>query len=176
MPKRKHKKYSRPKKLYDISLMKEEGGLIKKYGLKSRREVWKANYIIAKIRDIAKSLITAKDKEQKEFVERQQRKGFTVNNIAEVLSLSKEDLLKRRLQSIIVQKGFAKTYKLARQLIVHKHITVKGKIMDSPSHLTTLEEEMNIGINIKIPEKKVISDEEKNILEKIKHEKVEVEA
>jgi len=173
MPRRKHKRYSKPRKLYDAALIKEENDLIKKYGLKSRREVWRADYTIAKIRNIAKGLITSSEKEQKEFVERQQRKGFSVTNIAEVLALNKEDLLKRRLQSIVLQKGFAKTYKLARQLITHKHITVMGKVMDSPSHLTTLEEEMNIGINLAMPEKKVISDEEKNILSKIKHEKAE---
>jgi len=50
MPIRKHKKYSKPRKLFDASLIKEENNLINKYGLKNRREVWKADYAISKIR------------------------------------------------------------------------------------------------------------------------------
>jgi len=168
MPIRKHKKYNKPRKLHDLSILKEEQGLIKKYGLKSRREVWRADYAITKIRDIAKSLITADEKDKKEFVERQVKKGFNVSTLADVLGLSKEDYLKRRLQSIVLKKGLARTQTQARQFITHKHVTVKGNIMDSPAHLTTLEEENQISVNLALPEKKIISDEEKEILTKIK--------
>jgi len=168
MPIRKHKRYSRPRKLYDIATMKEEQALISKYGLKNRREVWKADFQISKIRDIAKDLITADEKKKEEFVSRQKEKGFNVESLADVLGLSKEDWLKRRLQSIVTKKGIAKTQKLARQLINHKHIKINGKIIDSPSHLTTLEEEKAVESKIFMPEKKVISDEEKQLLKQMK--------
>jgi small subunit ribosomal protein S4 len=170
MPKRAKKIYARPRKLYDIALMKEEQGLIKKYGLKNRREVWKADFAIGKVRDIAKKLITASDKNKSEFIARQVEKGFEVSNIADVLGLNKENYLKRRLQSIVVTKGFAKTHNQARQLIVHKHISIDGHKIDSPAHLTTLKEEAAIEIDIALPVKKIISDEEKNLLKKIHHE------
>jgi len=168
MPIRKHKRYSRPRKLYDIATMKEEQTLIKKYGLKTRREVWRADFQISKIRDIAKTLITADEKKKEEFVNRQKEKGFNVESLADILGLNKEDWLKRRLQSIVVKKGITKTYGQARQIINHKHIIMEGKIIDSPSHLTTLEEEKTVETRLALPEKKLISDEEKQILKQIK--------
>ncbi|MEK6885677.1 MAG: 30S ribosomal protein S4 [Nanoarchaeota archaeon] len=173
MPIRKHKRYNRPRKLYDIALIKSENDLIKKYGLKSRREVWKADFAIGKIRNIAKTLITASDKDKDEFVKRQTAKGFNVSSIADVLALSKEDYLKRRLQSIVVAKKITATYKHARQLITHRHIKVLGHKIDSPAHLTTIEEENSIDTDLSIPARKVISDEEKNLLKTLKHEKSE---
>ena len=174
MPVRKHKKFNRPRKIYDAALIKEENDLIKKYGLKNRREVWKASYQVNKIRNLAKALITADEKEKNEFVERQRQKGFNVTNIAEVLSLTKEDYMKRRLQSIIVQKGFAKTHKQARQLIVHKHVSLAGNYIDSPSHLTTIDEESSLSVNIAVPlNKKELSAEEKQFLKNMNHKKSE---
>jgi len=167
MPKRKHKKYSRPKKPYDAVTIKEENALITKYGLKNRREVWKANYAIGRIRNLAKELITAEENDKQKFIERQKAKGLDVNSIADILALNKEDYLKRRLQSIVVKKGFAKTPKQARQLIIHKHIYLNENVIDSPAHLTTIKEEDAIGINISLPVKEAISNEEKEILEKI---------
>lgn len=155
--------------MFDATLIKEENDLIKKYGLKSRREVWRAGFAIRKIRDVAKKLITAADKEKHEFVVRQNAKGFNVANIADVLALSKEDYLKRRLQSIVVAKKLAMTHKQARQLITHKHITINGLKINSPSHLTTIEEENNMELNLALPIKKIISDEEKQLLERINH-------
>ena len=168
MPKRKHQKYNRPRKLYDAALIKEENNLMKRYGLKTRREVWRANYAIGKIRGLAKELITADESKKNEFIERQKAKGFNVNTIADVLALSKEDLLKRRLQSVVVQKGFCTTYGQSRQLIAHKHVSIKGHTIDSPSHLTTVEEEATVSANIALSTKKVITDEEKDLLKKLK--------
>jgi small subunit ribosomal protein S4 len=173
MPIRKHKKFSRPKKMFDIALIKEENGLIKKYGLKSRREVWRASFAVERIRNLAKELITADEKLKKEFVERQAAKGFNVTSIADVLALGKEDYLKRRLQSIVVTKKFAMTHKQARQAITHKHVKLNGHFISSPSHLTTIEEENSMECTLKLPEKKLISKEEKAILEKMHGKKEE---
>jgi len=63
----------------------------------------------------------------------------------DVLSLTVEDLLKRRLQSIVFEKGFAKTIYQARQFIVHGHIQVLGKKIDAPSYIVKKEEEDFIG-------------------------------
>jgi len=168
MPKRKNKKYNRPRKIYDAALIKEETDLINKYGLKNRREVWRAIFAIKRIRDLAKQLITSDEKSKEEFVNRQREKGFKVESIADILSLSKEDYLKRRLQSIVVSKGFAKTPKQARQMIVHKQIKLNGNFIDSPSHLTTLTEEAGIEATRTFKEKKEMSSEEKKFLENMK--------
>ncbi len=174
MPKRPHNKFERPKKPFDILILKSEGDLIKKYGLKSRREVWKADFAIGRIRDLAKTLITAPEKDKQEFIERQAKKGFAVSTIQDILGLNKEDFLKRRLESVVAAK-FAVTQRLARQLITHKHVKIGDKMIKAPSHLTTVEEEANLILNVTMTPKEVISSEEKQILSKIKS-KSEVEA
>lgn len=179
MPIRKHKRFSRPRKMYDLALIKEERGLIKKYGLKSRREVWKAADAIKKIRNNAKKRITADEKIKEQFVERQRKKGFEVNNIADVLALNKEDYLKRRLESIVVKKKFAKTHKQARQFIAHRHVKIAGSVINIPGHLTNLEDENSLSVDLAVPVKESITNEEKQFLESIKsgsEEKQEVEA
>ena len=168
MPRRPHNKYERPKKPFDIIILKSEGDLIKKYGLKSRREVWKADFQIGKIRNLAKMLITAPEKDKKEFLERQTKKGFTVSSIQDVLGLNKEDFLKRRLESVVAIK-FGMTPRLARQLITHKHIKIGDKMIKSPGHLTTVEEEANLILNVTMAPKEIITSQEKQILNKIQH-------
>ncbi len=166
MPRRKHKKYNKPRKLFDINVIKEEKNLIKKYGLKNRREVWRANYYIGKLRNIAKGLIKAEEELKIEFIERQKEKGFNVNTIADVLALNKEDYLKRRLQSVVFSRGLAKTYKQARQLITHRGVSLNGNKIDSPSHLTTIEEENNLSLKKMVT--KPLLEEDKKILRAMK--------
>ena len=169
MPIRKQKSYNRPRKLYDKPRIEEENILVKKYGLKNKREIWKADFAIGKIRNIAKKLITASDEEKEKFIERQKAKGFEVETIADVLGLNKEDYLKRRLQSIVVKKKIATTPKQARQFITHKHIWVNKNILDSPSHMTTIEEEKTIETDVKLPVKEELTKEEKKFLEETKN-------
>lgn len=161
MPKRKRKAFNRPRRLYDSLRIKEEDALVKKYGLKNKREVWRAEFAIGKIRRTAKKLITAPEEKREKFVERQKAKGFQVENFSDVLSLAKEDYLKRRLQSIVVKKELARTPKQARQFIAHKHITISGNIINSPSHLTTAEEEANVKLKLSLAVKKEAKQEEK---------------
>lgn len=168
MPKRKQKIYSKPKKPYDKARIEKENVLVAKYGLKNKREIWKADFAIEKIRNRAKKLITASEEEKQEFVKKQKAKGFEVETIAEVLSLEKEDYLKRRLQSIVVKKKLATTHKQARQFITHRHITINKKIIDSPAHLTTLEEEASVELKLALPAKKSLTKQEKEIIKEIK--------
>ena len=70
MPKRKRKRYSRPRKIYDKIRIEEENVLVKKYGLKNKREIWKAGAAIEKIRRQAKLLLTKTEQEQKKFIDK----------------------------------------------------------------------------------------------------------
>jgi small subunit ribosomal protein S4 len=174
MPKRKRKNYSRPKKLYDKVRIKEEDELVKKYGLKNKKEIWKAEFAITKMRNLAKKLITASKEEQEKFIEKQKANGFDFAEIADVLGLDKEDYLRRRLQSIVVKKGLARTPRQARQFISHRHIVIEGNVISSPGHLTTLEEEQGVDLVLKKPAKKAeLKPEEKKIVEEIKEIKEE---
>jgi small subunit ribosomal protein S4 len=154
MPRRKHKIYKRPRKLYDKIRIEEENVLVKRYGLKSKREVWKAESAIGVIRKRAKLLLTKPAEEQNRFVEKLKKQGFPVEKIAEVLSLDKEAYLKRRLQSIVVERKIASTPKQARQFIVHKHIKINNKKVNIPSYLVPVDEEDKIELSVVKKEKK----------------------
>ena len=134
MPRRKRKQYSRPRKPFDKIRILEENQLIEKYGLKNKREIWKADASIGRIRNIAKQLITKSEEDKLGFIEILQKKGFKVENIADVLALDKEDWLKRRLQTLVHEKKLANTPKQARQLVVHRHISVNNRIIHQPSY------------------------------------------
>lgn len=142
--KRKHKTYSRPKRPFDKVRIDEESQIKKEFGLKNKKEIWKAETKVKLIREKAKRLISAPPKEQKELYERLKKVGLNVNSIADVLSLDKKDYLKRRLQTVIFNKKIAKTIKEARQYIIHKKIIIDKKIIDSPSYLVPLELENKI--------------------------------
>ena len=169
MPKRKRKKYSRPRKAFDKIRIEEENVLKEKYGLKNKLEIWKADAKIARIRNLAKQLITKSEEEKKLFIERLNKKGFNVEKISDALSLNKEDWLKRRLQTIVFNKGFSNTPKQARQFIVHKHIQIGDRIINIPSYQVSLEEESTININISFKPKET----KKSKMEEIRDEMLE---
>jgi small subunit ribosomal protein S4 len=155
--KRKHKIYSRPKRPFDKMRIEEEGKIKEEFGLKNKKEIWKAEAKIKVIREKAKRLISASEEEKNNFFERLKKIGFNVNSISDVLSLDKKDYLKRRLQTILVQKKFASTTKGARQLITHKKVFVGEKNVSSPSYIVPIAMEDKI----KLKEKKIKSKPEK---------------
>ena len=148
--KRKHKTYSKPKRPFDKVRIDEEAEIKKEFGLKNKKEIWKAETRIKSIRERAKKLIAAEPEEQKALFERLKKIGFDVNSIADVLSLDKKDYLERRLQTIILKKRIATTSKKARQLITHKKILINNKIVDSPSYVVPVELETKISLKKKI--------------------------
>jgi small subunit ribosomal protein S4 len=166
-----NKKYSKPNKPFDKARIDEEDGLKKKYGLKNKREIWKAEAAIARIRGLAKTLITKSEKEKNEFVERLKKKGFEVNSIAETLSLNKENWLKRRLQTIVAFKRLANTPKQARQFIIHKHISIGNQIVNIPSYQVSLDEEPDVKLNLALK----IIEPKKSKIEKIKEKVLDKE-
>lgn len=158
--KRKHKKYSRPKRPFDKIRIEEESTIKKEFGLKNKKEMWKADAKIKSIREKAKKLISADAKEQKALFERLKKIGLEVNSIADVLALNKKDYLQRRLQTVLVEKKLATTPKSARQLITHKKVLVDGEVVKSPSYIVTLDLENKINL---IESKKPLKKElEKN--------------
>ncbi len=144
--KRKHKLYSKPKRPFDKLRNEEEANLKKEFGLKNKREIWKAEAQIKKIREKAKKLISSNQEEQKKFFEGLNKIGLKANSIADILSLDKKDYLKRRLQTFLVKKKLATTPKNARQLITHKKVLVNGQAVDSPSYIIPINLEDKISV------------------------------
>ena len=59
------------------------------------------------------------------FKEARRQGGLTGENLVELLEM--------RLDALVLRAGFARTTAQARQLVVHRHILVDGKIVDRPS-------------------------------------------
>ncbi|MEM0281546.1 MAG: 30S ribosomal protein S4, partial [Desulfurococcaceae archaeon] len=99
----------------------EESKLLGVYGLRSKRELWKAATIIRYFRHRARALLAApqeiREKEEKTLVENLVKLGLLNEGarLDDVLNLRVEDLLERRLQTIVYKKGLAKTIHEARQ-------------------------------------------------------------
>lgn len=172
--KKRRKNYSRPKKLWDKERIEIENKLVEKYGLKNKREIWKAKAKISRLRNIAKKLIPQSSEEKEEFYARLNKIGLNVKDISDVLALTEENWLDRRLQTFVFNKGLANTPKHARQLIVHKHVLVNGEVVNIPSFMVGIDMENNL----KLIEKKIVKKKEtepnNEPVEEVKNEDDEV--
>jgi small subunit ribosomal protein S4 len=170
--KRKHKIYSRPRRPFDKQRIIDEAKIKKEFGLKNKKEIWKAQAKINSFRERAKSLVSASEEEQNILFNKLNKIGIKVSSIAEVLSLEPEDWLKRRLQFVVFKKGLANTIKHARQLITHKKVLVDNRVVNIPSFIVEFELENKISVIKKIKKKKEEIKEEENldIKEKIREE------
>ncbi|WP_457613753.1 30S ribosomal protein S4 [Methanocaldococcus sp.] len=152
-PRRRFKKsYETPNHPWIKDRIEREKELCKKYGLRRKREVWKAETILRKYRRQARRLISDRTeqgaKEAVQLFNVLRKYGILkIENptLDDVLSLTVEDILERRLQTLVFRKGLARTPRQARQLIIHRHIAVDGRVVTSPSYMVSVEEEDKIG-------------------------------
>lgn len=147
--KRKRKLYARPRKLFNSERINAENVIKNEYGLKNKREIWKAKSIVSTFRRRAKNLISSSAEEQQAFFNKMNKLGFNITSISDALALTEKDLLNRRLQTIVHKKGLAATVKQARQLIVHKNVLVDDAAVSAPSFWVTKELEEKIILKIK---------------------------
>jgi len=150
-PKKPKKKFETPKKMWEKAGVETRRQLTALYGLKNKKEIWKAETTLRKKRQTARKLLALSSEErkkrEKELLDSLESLGVLEKNssLDDVLSLKVEALLDRRLQSIVVRNGMAATMKQARQLITHGHITVNGKKVSTPGYLVKKKEESRIG-------------------------------
>ena len=78
--------------------------------------------------------------------------------LEEILDLNVEDILRRRLQTIVYNKGLARTPKEARMFVVHGHIALNGKKINSPSYVVLKGQEDDIGFYRSSPVAKQIEE------------------
>jgi len=153
---RQKKRWAQPLRLFDKERIDEENVFMEKYGLKNKREIWKIEFSIKKIRNQAKGLITADESERKAFIERLAKKGLIKANaeIDDVLGMTKDNLVERRLQTLVFRKALAHTAKEARQMITHRKVMVGDRIVNIPSYSVAIAEEKSIKLVPSKPKKK----------------------
>ncbi len=172
-PKFSRKKFKRPSHPWQKARIVEEEHLKKKYAYKNKCELWKVTSKLRNIRAQARSLIPRigtkqGDLEKKQLIDKLLRYGLISDkaDLDDILKLSIEDLLNRRLQSLIFKKGLANTVKQARQLIVHGHVCVGDRAVTSPSYFVTVKEEALIGVKpelLEILKKRQVAEIKKEV-------------
>lgn len=149
-PKRFRKKYKTPMHPWNAAAIETEKVLVKEYGLKNKREIYKMSSVLKKYKNLAKKLIAVKtaqgEKEKKQLIEKLQKWGLvkTGGGLDEVLGLEMKDIMERRLQSRVYRKGLARTMKQARQFIVHRQVMAGDKKVTFPSYIVSQGEEEQI--------------------------------
>ncbi len=146
-PKKKQKTYKTPKRPYDSDALMEELRTIGAYGLRNKRELWKAHTELSHMRGRARELLSldAEEKASRQslIINKLAKRGLVMENgrLEDVLTLSVEDLLERRIQTYIYRRGLAASLFQARQLITHGHISINGRKVTSPSYQIKVTDE-----------------------------------
>lgn len=149
-PKKQRKKYETPRFLWRTDVLQEELKLLGQYGLRNKRELWRHKTLLSKFRGIARSLIGKTPEERRKMEEEllvRLKKLGVIHETAvldDVLDLTIEDVLERRLQTIVFRKALSKSIYQARQLITHGHVTIGKQRVTVPSYLVTREDENQI--------------------------------
>ena len=145
------KKYISHKKRWDKQTIEEEAVLKNDYALKNKKEIRRVEASLSKLKSIAKDLNrnkqTKESEEAQHFIAKLKVQGFLApdaQSLDEVLDINVRDILDRRLSNILYKNKLARTARQARQFIVHGHVLVKDKCINSPSYLVTLEEEPQV--------------------------------
>lgn len=150
-PKFSRRKYDKPTHPWQGDRIQAENELIKKYGLKNKKELWKAQSILRRYRQRSREL-QAKVRYKDEQAEKEMREllkklgllgllpleGATLND---VLALDIEAILSRRFQTLAYVKGLAYSPKQARQLIVHGHAAIGERKVTVPGYFVKRDEE-----------------------------------
>ena len=159
-PKYPRRVWRKPKRPLNYELKMEELKILGTFGLRTKRELWKAHTELSRVRHQARSLLALRQEERQEkepiLMKSLERIGLVSggSTLDDVLNLQVDDLLSRRLQSIVTKKLGFKTPYQARQAIIHGHVMIGDRKVDIPSYVVTLEEENNVHFSpeSKIPE------------------------
>ena len=143
------KQYETPNHPYQGERIASEHSLVDRYGLKNKEELWRAQSELRSYRREARDLLgQAQDDEtvvrrSEEFLGRLKRVGILdeTDELGDILSLEIEDILERRLQTVVYRNGLANTTQQARQYITHGHIVIGDQRHRVPSYVVDVDEE-----------------------------------
>ncbi len=156
------KSYDTPRHPWQAARMAEEVGHIKTYGLRNKREVWKAQTLLRNYRrsamemlaEITEGELTGHVKQKSDdILAKLKRYGILSpeGGLDDILALEARNFLDRRLQTQVYRQGFANTLRQARQFITHGHIAIEGKKVTVPGYMVTKEEELKIEYYLNSP-------------------------
>lgn len=139
-PKKARKTFTRPRSPWRADQLAQELYLLGTFGLRNKRELWKAQTNLSSVRKQARTLLAATEqvrlREEKKLLDSLRRKGLVGEgaSLDDILGLTVEDVLARRLQTMVFKKGMALSPLHSRQLIVHGHIAIGDRLITIPGY------------------------------------------
>jgi len=157
-PKKLRKSYRRPRRIWNTDQLSSELYIIGSYGLRNKRELWKAQTKVASFRNQARKLLalTLEERQEKEslLLSFLNRLGLAnTSSLDDILNLKIEDILERRLQTIVMRKMGIKSPFQARQVVVHGHVSVGNQKVNLPGYLVKKQDESKILVHVEVPGK-----------------------
>ena len=142
--------WKKPKRPLNFDLKMEELKILGTFGLKTKRELWKARTELSRVRNQARSLLAlrqeVRDTEEPILLQSLSKVGYVQSDatLDDVLNLELSDLFSRRLQTVVQKKFYFKTPYQARQAVSHGHILIGDRIVNIPSYIVRVDEEPKI--------------------------------
>jgi small subunit ribosomal protein S9e len=149
-----------PRRPYEKERLDAELKLVGEYGLRCKREIWRVQFALAKLRKAARVLLTLDPKDPKRVFEgaallrRMSRYGLLADeelDLDSILQLTTQKLLERRLQTKVYKQGLAKSIHHARVLIRQRHIRVGSQLVNVPSFNVRTSSEKHIDFAVNSP-------------------------
>ncbi|CAF1858818.1 BnaC04g31840D [Brassica napus] len=154
------KTFKKPRRPYEKERLDAELKLVGEYGLRCKRELWRVQYTLSRIRNAARELLTLDEKNPRRIFQgeallrRMNKNGLldeSQNKLDYVLALTVENFLERRLQTIVFKSGMAKSIHHARVLIRQRHIRVGRQLVNIPSFMVKVESQKHIDFSLTSP-------------------------
>lgn len=150
-PKKPRAKFNPPRNPWRSDQLSQELYLLGTYGLRNKRELWRAQTYLSNIRKQARQLLAAasdiRGREEPKLLTHLERQGLIQNSSAsldDVLSLTIENVLERRLQTLVWRRGLARSPYQARQFVSHGHVSLNERRVTIPSYLVSPNEETTL--------------------------------
>ena len=161
--------WKKPKRPLNFDLKMDELKILGTFGLKTKRELWKTRTELSRVRNQARSLLALRQdvREQKEpiLMNSLSKVGYVQSDavLDDVLNLEINDLLGRRLQTIVQKKFYFKTPYQARQAVSHGHVLIGDQIVNIPSYLVKVDEEDKVKLTSESVFNEILSKPESDL-------------
>ena len=153
-PRKAKKSYTRPRSIWTSDQISSELYVVGSYGLRNKKELWKAQTEIARIRNQARALLAistdVRHEKETKLLNYLSRLGIVEDSstLDDILNLKIEDILERRLQTLVMKRSNLKSPYQARQIVVHGHVSIGDRKINLPGYLVKKDEEPQILIHL----------------------------